>query len=424
MSTNEKRILAGYEYAKDVYAEKGVNVDEAMDRAAKYAVSVHCWQGDDVIGLENDVGGTSGGIQTTGNYPGRARNGDELRADFLKAAGMMPGVKRLNIHASYAELHGKKKDRDAYTAEDFAEWMAFAKENKFSLDFNPTNFGHPLAADGFTLSSRDDKKRRFWIEHNKRCREIGDVFGKAQGDPCVINFWMPDGYKDTPADTDSPRRIMRDALDEVFESTSSITDDTVLDAVESKLFGIGVESYTVGSNEFMLGYAVTRKKLLTLDTGHFHPTEQVSDKLSAVLQYLPKILLHVSRPVRWDSDHVVSWDQETSRIFNEIVANGYDKRVVCALDYFDASINRVAAWVLGVRNTQKALLSAYLTPHSVLREYEYNCDYTSRLACQEEAKNMPFGPIWDMYCLKQGVPVGEDWIKEIKQYEKDVLSNR
>ncbi|MBO7385051.1 MAG: L-rhamnose isomerase [Clostridia bacterium] len=407
-----------------MYAKYGVDTEGALEALKEVTVSVHCWQGDDVIGLESEAGGTSGGIQTTGNYPGRARNGDELRQDFLKAISLIPGKKKLNLHASYAELHGRKADRDAYTKEDFAEWMAFSKENKLPLDFNPTYFGHPYVADGFSLSSRDEKHRRFWIEHGKRCREIGEAFGKAQGESCVINFWMPDGYKDTPADTDTPRRLMKEALDEIFEGTKNIGAPEVLDAVESKLFGIGVESYTVGSGEFMLGYAVSRNKLLTLDTGHFHPTEQVSDKLSAVMQYLPKILLHISRPVRWDSDHVVSWDQETSRIFNEIIANGYEDRVLCALDYFDASINRVAAWVIGVRNAQKAILSAYLTNHAKLRKAEVEGDFTSRLALQEDYKALPFGPVWDMYCLKQGVPVENEWLDAVKQYEKDVLSKR
>ena len=420
----QELIQKGFEYAKEVYAAQGVDVEKAMEQAAKFSISLHCWQGDDVIGLESEAGGTSGGIQTTGNYPGRARNGDELRQDFLKAISLIPGKKKLNLHASYAELHGRKADRDAYTKEDFAEWMAFSKENKLPLDFNPTYFGHPYVADGFSLSSRDEKHRRFWIEHGKRCREIGEAFGKAQGESCVINFWMPDGYKDTPADTDTPRRLMKEALDEIFEGTKNIGAPEVLDAVESKLFGIGVESYTVGSGEFMLGYAVSRNKLLTLDTGHFHPTEQVSDKLSAVMQYLPKILLHISRPVRWDSDHVVSWDQETSRIFNEIIANGYEDRVLCALDYFDASINRVAAWVIGVRNAQKAILSAYLTNHAKLRKAEVEGDFTSRLALQEDYKALPFGPVWDMYCLKQGVPVENEWLDAVKQYENDVLSKR
>ncbi|MCR4578580.1 MAG: L-rhamnose isomerase [Clostridiales bacterium] len=420
----QELIQKGFEYAKEVYAAQGVDVEKAMEQAAKFAISLHCWQGDDVIGLESEAGGTSGGIQTTGNYPGRARNGDELRQDFLKAISLIPGKKKLNLHASYAELHGRKADRDAYTKEDFADWMAFSKENKLPLDFNPTYFGHPYVADGFSLSSRDEKHRKFWIEHGKRCREIGEAFGKAQGESCVINFWMPDGYKDTPADTDTPRRLMREALDEIFEGTKNIGAPEVLDAVESKLFGIGVESYTVGSGEFMLGYALSRNKLLTLDTGHFHPTEQVSDKLSAVMQFLPKILLHISRPVRWDSDHVVSWDQETSRIFSEIIANGYENRVLCALDYFDASINRVAAWVIGVRNAQKAILSAYLTNHAKLRKAEVEGDFTARLALQEDYKALPFGPVWDMYCLKQGVPVENEWLDEIKQYEKDVLSKR
>ena len=423
MAINEKLITAGYEYAKEVYAAKGIDVDKAMEKAAEYPISLHCWQGDDVIGLETAAGGTSGGIQTTGNYPGRARNGEELRADFSKAISLIPGKKKLNLHASYAELKGKKVDRDEYTAEEFSDWLAYAKKEKIGLDFNPTYFGHPYVDDGFSLSSADEKRRKFWIEHGKRCREIGEVFGKELGQPCVINFWMPDGYKDTPADTDSPRARMVAALDEIF-AAKDISENYVLDAVESKLFGIGVESYTVGSNEMMLGYALTRKKLVTLDTGHFHPLEYVSDKLSAVLQYAPKLLLHISRPVRWDSDHVVVWDGETSRIFNEIVANGYENRVCCATDYFDASINRVAAWVIGSRSAQKALLAAYLNPNAALRKAEYDFDFTARLAEQEEAKSMPFGPIWDMYCLKQNVPVGDEWISDIRKYEKDVLSAR
>ena len=420
---NEKQILTGYEYAKSVYADKGIDVEKAMEKAAQFTISMHCWQGDDVIGCEDIGAGTSGGIQTTGNYPGRARNGDELRQDFLKAISLIPGKKKLNLHASYAELHGKKVDRDAYTAEQFSDWMDFARENKLALDFNPTYFGHSRAADGFTLASADKGNREFWIEHGKRCREIGEEFGKMQGQPCVINFWMPDGYKDTPADTHTPRARMVEALDEIF-AARNISEAHVLDAVESKLFGIGVESYTVGSNELMMGYAVSRKKLLTLDTGHFHPTEVVSDKISAVLQFMPRLLLHVSRPVRWDSDHVVLFDNEISRIFNEIVANGYENRVFCALDYFDASINRVAAWVIGVRNSQKAVLQAYLNPNSELRAFEYAGDFTSRLAGQEEARTMPFGAIWDMYCLKQGVPTGDKWLQEVKQYESEILSKR
>lgn len=420
---NEKLLNSGFEYAKEVYAAAGVDVEKAMEKAQKFAISINCWQGDDVVGCEADGIGASGGIQTTGNYPGRARNADELRRDFTKAASLIPGKKKLNLHASYAELHGKKVDRDAYTPELFSAWMDFAREQKIALDFNPTYFSHPLAADGFTLSSADKGRRDFWIEHGKRCREIGMAFGKAQNEPCVINFWMCDGMKDTPADTASPRERMVKALDEIF-SAADIPEKYVLDAVESKLFGIGVESYTVGSGEMMLGYAVSRKKLLALDTGHFHPTEVVSDKLSAVLQYIPKLLLHISRPVRWDSDHVVAFDDELKRIFNEIVANGYENNVVSALDYFDASINRVAAWVIGVRNAQKAVLQAYLNPNDRIRNCEREFDYTGRFALQEEAKTLPFAPVWDMYCARQNVPVGEEWLSEIRTYEKEVLSKR
>ena len=420
----EKMILSGFDYAKDVYAEKGIDVEKAMEKTAQFTISMHCWQGDDVVGCEGEGGGASGGIQTTGNYPGRARNGEELRKDFLKAISMIPGKKKLNLHASYAELHGKKIDRDAYTAEQFSDWMDFARENKLALDFNPTYFSHPYAADGFTLASTNETHRKFWIEHGKRCREIGEAFGKAQGQPCVINHWMPDGYKDTPADTNGPRARMVAALDEIFTATKNISEAHVLDGVESKLFGIGVESYTVGSNELMMGYALTRNKMLTLDTGHFHPTEQVSDKISAVLQFLPKILLHISRPVRWDSDHVVALDDELQRIMDEIIFNDYQDRTFIGLDYFDASINRIACWAIGMRNARKALLNACLADYKTMQAAELEGDYTKRLAMLEERKSMPAGAIWDYYCLQHDIPVGMDWYKQVKQYETDVLSKR
>ena len=420
----EKMILSGFDYAKDVYAEKGIDVEKAMEKTAQFTISMHCWQGDDVVGCEGEGGGASGGIQTTGNYPGRARNGEELRKDFLKAISMIPGKKKLNLHASYAELHGKKIDRDAYTAEQFSDWMDFARENKLALDFNPTYFSHPYAADGFTLASTNETHRKFWIEHGKRCREIGEAFGKAQGQPCVINHWMPDGYKDTPADTNGPRARMVAALDEIFTATKNISEAHVLDGVESKLFGIGVESYTVGSNELMMGYALTRNKMLTLDTGHFHPTEQVSDKISAVLQFLPKILLHISRPVRWDSDHVVILDDETKAITSEIVRGHYEDRVHIGLDFFDGSINRIACWAIGARNMQKAMLWAALEPVELLQKLEAEGDYTSRLAYLEEIKTYPFNAVWDMYCEKQNVPVRDAWIADMKAYEKKVLEER
>jgi len=422
MAISEKLIMQGYEYAKEIYASKGVDIDAAMAKTAAIPVSMHCWQGDDVVGFEGDVGGTGGGIATTGNYPGRARTADELRMDIDKALELIPGTKKVNLHASYAELNGKKIDRDAYTAAEFANWIAWAKEKDLGLDFNPTHFGHPMADSGFTLSSRDDKVRKFWIEHAKRCREIGAEFAKATGKTCVINHWMPDGFKDNPEDTDTPRKLMVQSLDEIF--AEKIPEELVLDGVESKVFGLGVESHTVGSHELMMAYALSRGKLYTLDAGHFHPTEVISAKLSAIMQFMPKALLHVSRPVRWDSDHVIIFDDELKAIMNEIVKNGYEERVCIALDYFDASINRVAAWVIGMRNAQKALLNAYLCPTDEIKAAEAKMDYTTRLALQEEAKTLPFNAVWDAYCAKQGVPVGEAWLQQVRAYEADVLSKR
>ncbi|MGI6174291.1 MAG: L-rhamnose isomerase [Christensenellales bacterium] len=417
------RINAGYTYAKGIYAALGVDVDKAMEICAKVPISMHCWQGDDVTGCEGEGGGASGGIATTGNYPGKARNANELRSDIALALTLIPGKKKVNLHASYAELSGKKIDRDAYTVEQFANWLAWAKELKIGLDFNPTYFSHPYAEDGFTLANSDKKIRDFWIEHGKRCNEIAMAFAKELGEPSVVNFWMPDGYKDTPADTASPRARMVESLDAIF-SDKSIDKNLVLPAVESKLFGLGVESYTVGSHELMYGYALTRGLLYTLDAGHFHPLEYISAKISSVMQYMPKMLLHVSRGVRWDSDHVITLDDELQNIMNEIVYGNYLDRVCIALDYFDASINRVAAWVIGVRNAQKALLKALLTPHDAMVKAEAEMDYTTRLALQEEAKTLPFGAIWDAYCEKNGVPVGEAWLATVKKYEKDVLSLR
>lgn len=419
---DEKLVLKGFEYAKEVYASKGVDVENAMEQAAKVPVSVNCWQGDDVVGFEGEGGGASGGIATTGNYPGRARTADELRADLDLALGLIPGVKRVNLHASYAELNGKKIDRDAYTWDLFTNWIGWAKEKGIGLDFNPTYFSHPYAADGFTLASPDEKIRKFWIEHGKRSREIGAAFGKQLGTPCVINHWMPDGYKDNVEDSAAPRQRMLASLDEVFADTS-IGTDVVKDAVESKLFGLGVEAYTVVSGEFALGYALSRGKLLCMDAGHFHPTEKISQKISAVMQFMPEILLHVSRPMRWDSDHVVTWDDELQDIMNEIVKNGYTERVNIALDFFDASINRIAAWTIGTRNARKALLKAFLCPKEI-KACEAKGDYTGRLALQEESRSLPFGPVWDMLCLKQGAPVGDEWLTIVRDYEKKVLSAR
>jgi L-rhamnose isomerase len=384
---------------------------------------MHCWQGDDIFGCESESGGASGGIATTGNYPGRARGGDELRADIDQALRLIPGAKKLNLHANYAEKGGRAVDRDAYTLELFQNWLDWAKERKLGLDFNPTYFSHPKAESGFTLSSADKGVRDFWIEHGKRCREIAEGFGKALGQTSLVNFWMPDGYKDVPADTAAPRQRMLEALDAIFASGKM---DPALeeDSVESKLFGLGVESYTVGSHEFMLSYALTRGVLYTLDAGHFHPTEVISAKISALLQFMPNLLLHVSRGIRWDSDHVITWDDELQNIMNEIVLNGYINRVRIALDYFDASINRVAAWVIGMRNAQKALLRAHLTPRAKVVEAEAAGDYTARLALHEENKTLPFSAIWDAYCEAQNVPVGSAWLDPVKKYEAEVQFKR
>jgi L-rhamnose isomerase len=419
---DEKMAAKGYEYAQSRYSDCGINVEKAMEACAEIAISIHCWQGDDVVGLEGEGGGASGGIATTGNHPGRARSAEELRRDIDQALKLIPGKKKLNLHASYAELGGRKLDRDAYTVDLFKNWIDWAKARGLGLDFNPTYFSHPLAESGFTLASADGSIRRFWIEHGKRCREIAEAFGKALGQPSVVNFWMPDGYKDVPADTAAPRQRMLEALDEIFSQKMDPAHEQ--DAVESKLFGLGVESYTVGSHEMMLGYALSRGVLYTLDAGHFHPTELISAKISAILQYMPGLLLHVSRGVRWDSDHVITLDDELQNIMNEIVFNGYTDRVRIGLDYFDASINRVAAWVIGVRNAQKALLRALITPRAAILEAEANLDYTARLALIEEAKTLPFTAIWDAYCEGQGVPTDGNWLGIIKKYEADVQLKR
>ena len=417
---NEELILKGYEYAKAQYAAQGVDVDAAIAKADAIPVSMHCWQGDDVIGFDGSDSLT-GGIQTTGNYPGRARTADELREDIAFARTMIPGATKLNLHASYAEKNGKQIDRDAYTIDQFQNWVEFAKEQKIGLDFNPTYFAHPKMDGDFSLSSTNDDTRKFWIEHGKRCREIGLEFAKQLGQPCAINFWMPDGYKDVCADTKLHRDLMIDSLDQIF--AENIDRKLVPCGLESKLFGVGVESYTVASHEFSYGYAVKNGLLYTLDAGHFHPTEVISAKLTACLPFLEGIILHVSRPVRWDSDHVILLDDEIQRIMDEVILNDYQDRTFIALDYFDASINRVAAWGVGMRNARKAILSACLAPASI-RDAEHKGDLTSRLALMEERKTLPFGAIWDYYCMKQNAGVGTDWLAKVKQYEKDVLSKR
>jgi L-rhamnose isomerase len=416
------KIEKSFSLARERYAEFGVDVDRALKILAQIPVSLHCWQGDDVGGFEHSGGVLGGGLVATGNYPGKARTPQELRADLEEAYSLIPGQHRLNLHAFYGEFGGKKVDRDEIEPKHFANWIAWAKKNGLGLDFNPTCFSHPLAADGFTLSHADKGIRRFWIEHCLRSREIGATFGRALGQPCVTNIWIPDGYKDTPADRVAPRARLAESLDTVFKK--NISPKLNLDAVEPKLFGIGSESYVVGSHEFYLGYAVSRKKLLCLDAGHYHPTEGIADKISSVLQYLPEILLHVSRGVRWDSDHVVILNDDLLAIAREIVANSYQDRVHLGLDYFDASINRVAAWVLGTRNLIRALLIGLLEPTARLRAAETAKDFTTRLALQEEQRTLPFGAVWDFYCASNDVPVGENWLAEVKQYEKNVLGKR
>jgi L-rhamnose isomerase len=411
-----------FSLAKERYAELGVDAAQALKILETIPISLHCWQGDDVGGFENFGGGLGGGLVATGNYPGKARTPDELRADLEKAFSVIPGKHRLNLHAFYGEFGGKKVDRDQITPEHFKSWIVWAKKNGLGLDFNPTCFSHPKAADGFTLSHCDKSIRQFWTEHCIRSREIGTAMGKALGKTCVTNVWIPDGMKDTPADRNSPRERLAQSLDQVF--AKKISPEYNLDSVEPKLFGIGSESYVVGSHEFYLGYAVDRRKLLCLDAGHYHPTEGIADKISSVLQFLPEILLHVSRGVRWDSDHVVILNDDLLAIAREIVANGFLKRVHIGLDYFDASINRVAAWTIGTRNMLRALLIALLEPTEKLRAAENKGDFTSRLALQEEIKTLPFGAIWDYYCESKNVPVGEDWLAEVKRYEKEVLSKR
>lgn len=409
-----------FESAKQFYADLGVDVEVAFERLNNIPVSMHCWQGDDVAGFEN-AGSLDGGLAVTGNYPGRARNAAELRDDIAEVLKLIPGKKRLNIHAIYAETNGKKVERNELDITHFANWVEFAKAQQLGLDFNPTFFAHPLATDG-SLSSADDKVRQFWIEHGIACRKIGAEMGKQLGNTCVTNVWIPDGSKDTPFDRLAPRQRLMDSLDAMF--AEKIDPKYNIDAVESKLFGIGAESYTVGSHEFYMGYAVSRGKALCLDAGHFHPTEVISDKISSALLYLDDVLLHVSRGVRWDSDHVVCWDGELQAIASEIVRHGYEKRVHIGLDYFDASINRLTAWCAGMRNTYKALLFALLEPAKLLADAENSNDKGGRLFLLEELKNLPFAPVWAEYCDRCGVPDGFGTLEAIRKYECDVLSKR
>ncbi len=419
---NSKRVEKVYDTAKECYAELGVDTDGAIEKLSKIAISLHCWQGDDVGGFETSAGLSGGGMVATGNYPGKARTPDELRMDFEKALSLIPGKHRINLHSIYAETSGKKIERNELRPEHFSVWVDWAKANGLGMDFNGSFFSHPKASSGFTLASFDEGIRKFWVEHGIACRKIGEYMGRELGSPCITNIWVPDGHKDIPIDRKKPRELLKSSLDEILASKSD--ERYNLDSVESKLFGIGSESYVVGSHEFYMGYAIENKILLCLDTGHFHPTEVISDKISSVLTFLDEILLHVSRGVRWDSDHVVILSDELRAIAEEIVRGNYLERVHIGLDYFDASINRVAAWVIGTRCMIKAFLKALLEPTDKLRRMETSGDFTSRLAMLEELKTLPFGSVWDYYCLKADVPIGPAWLQVVKDYEAEVSSKR
>jgi L-rhamnose isomerase len=413
-----------YSTAQQIYFDLGVNTEDALRTLAATPISLHCWQGDDVGGFETAGAELSGGgIQATGNYPGKARTIEELRADLDLAYSLIPSKHRLNLHACYADFGGGKKvDRNQLTTANFQSWIEWAKERGLGLDFNPTCFSHPLANDGWTLSHRDAKVRQFWIEHAIACRRIGADMGRQLGTATVTNIWIPDGSKEVPIDRGGPRERLAESLDAIF--AAPLDPKHHLDAVESKLFGIGSESYVVGSHEFYLGYATKKQKLYCLDAGHFHPTESIADKVSSLLLFVPEILLHVSRGVRWDSDHVVQLDDPTRALMEALVRGGYLGRTHIGLDYFDASIHRVAAWVIGTRSAQKALLLALLEPVDRLRRFEFEGDTTSRLALVEEAKSLPFGEVWNEFCRRQDVPLGMEWMDTVKGYEAKVTAKR
>ena len=419
---SDTHVQKAYVLARERYGQLGVDTERALAALAAVSLSLHCWQGDDVGGFENTGEALSGGIAATGNYPGKARTPDELRADLDLAFRLIPGRHRLNLHAMYAETGGKRVDRDALGPEHFAGWRDWAKANDHGVDFNPSCFSHPKSAAGFTLASSDPGIRRFWVDHCIASRRIGASFGQALGTPCVTNIWIPDGYKDTPVDRVAPRQRLLESLDAVL--AEKIDPAHNLDAVEPKLFGLGSESYVVGSAEFYLGYAQSRRILMCLDAGHFHPTETIADKISSVLLFLPEILLHVSRGVRWDSDHVVTLSDDLQAITQEIVRGGNLKRVHIGLDYFDASIHRVGAWAIGARNTLRALLMALLEPRAELQALEEAGDYTGRLALLEELRGLPFGAVWDQHCLQQEAPVGLAYLDDVRSYERDVLAAR
>ena len=420
---NKKTIEIEYQYAKEEYSTLGVNTDEAISRLDKIKISLHCWQADDVAGFETpdaELGG--GGIQVTGNHPGKAKTIDQLRKDIEKVMSLLPGKQRINLHAIYGDFKGEKIDRDQIEVKHFQSWIDWAKKLGIGIDFNPTCFSHPYADDGFTLSSKNEMIRNFWVEHVKRTRKIAAEMGKQLGTPAVNNIWIPDGSKDTPVDRNTHRTLLKKSLDEIF--SEEYPKEYLKDSVESKLFGIGSESMVVGSHEFYMGYAVKNNKLICLDSGHFHPTEQIGDKITSMLQFIEELLLHVSRGVRWDSDHVVIFNDEIQLIAQEIVRANILERVNVGLDYFDGSINRIGAFVIGARAAQLAFLYALLEPTKMLREFEETGKNFERLAFLELLKTKPFGAVYDYYCMINNVPVGEDYIKEIQKYEVEVLSKR
>ncbi|NLJ70511.1 MAG: L-rhamnose isomerase [Clostridiaceae bacterium] len=418
---NNSTIIEGYKYAKEILHKQNVDVDFALDKLDKIPLSMQCWQGDDVRGFDS-IENLSGGITSTGNYIGIPRNIDELRSDIKKAVSLIPGKLKLNLHASYVDKSDQSKDRDSYSIQDFQTWIDFVKKLNMGMDFNPTFFSHPKMDGNFSLSSKNEKIRSFWIEHGKRCREIGLEFAKQTGEPCIVNFWMPDGYKDICVDTVFRRELMLDSLDRIF--ATDIDSTLVPCSVESKLFGIGIEGHTVVNHEFAYGYCLKNNLLYCLDAGHFHPTELISTKISSLLFFMDRVSLHVSRNVHWDSDHIVILNDELQAIMDEIVWHDWLDRVHIATDFFDASVNRIAAWVIGIRNCRKALLSSLLAPYQQMREYELNEDFTSRIALQEARKMLPLGAVWNYYCYKNDMPLDHDIMPEINLYEKETLLKR
>jgi L-rhamnose isomerase len=420
---NLKKIEQVYKEAAQKYSDIGADTEKALSILKNISLSIHCWQGDDVSGFEKPGSELKGGgIEVTGSYPGRAKTPEQLRQDLEKVYSLLPGSHRMNLHSMYGEFKNKSIDRNKIKPDHFKGWIDWARENSLKLDFNCTCFSHPLADSGFTLSSKDPNVRSFWIEHVQRCREIGAHMGQEMGSACIHNLWIPDGFKDIPVDRKGHRDLLKESLDEIFKQ--EYPKEALKDSLESKLFGIGSESYVVGSHDFYLGYALKNHKMICLDTGHFHPTENIGDKISAVLQFSDELLLHVSRGVRWDSDHIVILDDPTRNLFEEVIRGGYLDRVHVALDFFDASLNRVGAWVIGARAVLKALLSALLEPRERLLKAENEGDYFSRLAVLEELKTMPLGAVWDYFCALMDVPAGQDWIKEILEYDLEVTKNR